>query len=148
MCVFFLVRSVSFSFASSESDAGSAIALAEQRIEACYSAAADAEKAGANVTSLFAILDEAGMNLSVARVAFQSGDFDSAYALAFQSNAALNGFEVQAGSLRDTAARQRYVDFAVNVVGSTVGTFAVIIIGLVIWFGLKRRTEKSRNVAL
>jgi hypothetical protein len=144
--MFFIVRRVSFSFASSESDAGSAIAQAEQRVETCYSAAADAEKAGANVTSLLNILDEAGMNLSVARVAFQDGNFDSAYTLAVQSNASLNGFEAQAVSLKDTAAQQRYVDFAVNVVGSTVGTFTVITIGLVIWFGLKRRPEKSGKV--
>jgi hypothetical protein len=147
LCVLFLVRNFTFSFASSESDSSSAIAQTEQRIEACYSAAADAAKAGANVTSLLTVLDGAGMNLSLARVAFQDGNFDYAYALAVQSNATLNGFEAQAASLRDTAAQQRYVDFAVNVVGSTVGTFTVIIIGLVIWFGLKRRPEKSGKVA-
>lgn len=143
----FIVRSVTFSYALSQSDAGLAIAQAEQRIETCYSAALDAEKAGANVTSLLSVLDEAGMNLSEARVAFQNGNFDSAYALAVQSNATLNGFEVQAGSLRDAAAQQRYVDFAVNIVGSTVGTFAVIVVGLLVWFGMKRKPEKSKNVA-
>jgi hypothetical protein len=147
LCGFFIVRSVSFSFASSESDAGSAIAQAEQRIETCYSAAVDAEKAGANVTSLLSILDGAGMNLSEARVAFQDGNFDSAYALAVQSNGTLNGFEVQAGSLRDTAAQQGIVNFWVNAVGSIVATFAVITIGSLVWFYLKRRPEKSGNVA-
>jgi hypothetical protein len=145
--VLFIVRSVSFSYASSESDAGSAIALTEQRIETCYSAAADAAKAGANVTSLLTILDEAGMNLSTARVAFQNGNFDYAYTLAVQSNATLNGFEAQAVSLRDNAAQQARMNFLVNVVGSTVGTFAVIVGGLLVWFYLKRKPEKSRNVA-
>jgi hypothetical protein len=145
--VLFLVRSVTFSYASSESDAGSAIAQAEQRIEVCYSAALDAEKAGANVTDLLSVLDGAGMSLSEARVDFQNASFDSAYNLAVQSNSTLNGFEVQAFSLRDAAAQQRYVDFAVNVVGSTVGTVTVIVVGLLVWFGVKKRPEKSGNVA-
>jgi hypothetical protein len=147
LCVLFLVRSVTFSYASSESDAGLAIDQAEQRIEVCYSAAADAEKAGANVSSLLSVLNESGWLLSKAHLAFQNANFDSAYSLAVQSNATLNGFEVQAGSLGDTAAQQRYVDFAVNVVGSTVGTFTVIVVGLLVWVGLKRRPEKSGNVA-
>lgn len=143
----FIVRSVTFSSASSESDAGLAIAQAEQRIDVCYSAAADAEKAGANVTSLLSVLDEAGLLLSRARVAFQNGDFDSAYDLAVQSNTRLNGYESQAFSLGDAAAQQGRVDFLVNVVGSTAGTFAVIVVGLLVWFGLKRRPEKSGSVA-
>jgi hypothetical protein len=143
----FIVRSVSFSSAASESDAGSAIAQAQQRIETCYSAAADAAKAGANVTSMFATLDEAVWNLSEAQVDFQNGDFDSAYALAVLSTATLNDFEAQAASLRDTATQQAHVDFLVNVVGSTVGTFAVIVGGLLVWFYLKRRPEKPRKVA-
>jgi hypothetical protein len=147
MCVLFFVGSVTFSSASSESDAGLAIAQAEQRIEVCYSAAADAEKAGANVTSLLAILDEAGMNLSEARVAFQNGNFDFAYTLAVQSNATLNGFELNATSLRDRAAQQGRVGFLVNVVGSTVGTFVVIVIGLLVWLSLKKRYERSGSVA-
>lgn len=143
----FIVRSVTFSIASSESDAGLAIAQADQRVEVCYSAAADAEKAGGNVTSQLSVLDDAGMLLSKARLAFQNGDFDSAYSLAVLSSTTLTGFESMAGSLRDTAAQQRRVDFWVNVVGSTVGTFAVIVGGLLLWFSLKRRYEKSGSVA-
>lgn len=142
----FIVRSVTFSYASTESDASSAIVQAEQRIEGCYSAAADAEKAGANVTGLLSVLDDAGMLLSKAKLAFQNGDFDSAYGLAVQSNSTLTGFEAQAGSLRNTAAQQGRVDFLVNVVGSTAGTFAVIVIGLLLWFSLKKRYEKSGSV--
>lgn len=143
----FFVRSVTFSIAPSESNAGLAIAQADQRIEVCYSAAADAEKAGANVTGLLSVLDDVGMLLSKAHLAFQNGDFDSAYSLAVQSNTKLTGFESLAGSLRDTAAQQRRVDFLVNVVGSTAGTFAVIVGGLLVWFSLKRRYEKSGSVA-
>jgi hypothetical protein len=146
LCVLLIVRSVNFSSASSVSDASSAIAQAEQRISACYSAAGDAEKAGANMTSLLTVLDNAGMLLSEAQLAFQNGNFDSAYTLAVQGNTTLNGFESQADSLRNTAAQQGRTDFLVNVVGSTVAAFAVIAVGLSVWFYL-RRPEKSRSAA-
>jgi hypothetical protein len=143
MCVLFLVRSVTFSYASSESDASSAIVQADQRIEVCYSVAADAENAGANVTGLLSVLDDAGLLLSKAKLAFQNGDFDSAYSLAVQSNSTLIGFESLAGSLKNTAEQQARVDFWVDFVGSAVGTFAVIFGGVLLWFYLKRRYEKS-----
>jgi len=146
LCVLFVVRGVAFSYASTASDASSAIAEAELRIQVCYSAAADAEKAGANVTGLLSVLDGAGLLLSKASLAFQGGDYDSAYSLAVQSNSTLARFEAQAGSLKNTAVQDGRMDFWVNIVGSTVGTFAVIIIGVLLWFYLKRRPEKSRNV--
>jgi len=145
--VLFIVRTVAFSYASTESDASSAMVQAEQRIQVCYSAAADAEKAGANVTGLLPVLDEAGMLLSNATLAFQNGDFDSAYSLAVQSNSTLIGFESLAGFLKSTAEQQGLVDFWVDIVGSTVGTFAVIFGGLLLWFHLKRRYDKSRGDA-
>jgi hypothetical protein len=142
----FILHSVTFSSASSDSDAGSAIAQADQRVNLCYSAVADAEKAGANVTGLLFVLDDAGMLLSKAHLAFQNGDFDSAYNFAVQSNTTLNGFESVANSLRNTAAQQKRLDLAVNVVGSTEGAVAVVIAGLWLWFYLRKRPEKSRSV--
>jgi len=142
LCVLFVVRSVSFSYASSESDAGSAIAQAQLRIEVCYSAAADAAKAGANVTSLLSDLDDAGQLLSNASLAFQNGDYDSAYSLAVQSNSTLVGFEANATSLKNTAVQQGSWVFWVDIVGSTVGTFVVIFGGVLLWFYLKKRYEK------
>ena len=116
---------------------------AQQRIEVCYSAAADAAKAGANVSGLLSDLDDAGQLLSKANLAFQNGDYDSAYTLAVQSNSTLIGFESLAGSLKSTAIQQGRVVFWVDIFGSTVGTFAVIFGGLLLWFVLKRRYEKS-----
>jgi hypothetical protein len=147
LCILLIARSVNLSSASSISDASSSITQVEQRINACYSAAADAEKAGANVTSLLSVLDQAGMNLSKAQLAFQNGDFDSAYTIAVQTNTTLNGFESQADSLKNTAAQQGVANFDVNVVGSTVAAIAVIVIGLLIWSYLKNRPEKPRRVA-
>lgn len=147
LIMLFTVHSFTVSSAATESDAGSAMAQAQQRIETCYSLAADAAKAGANVTSLLETLDEAGWNLSQAQAAFQNGDFDSASALAVHSSHLLDGFEANASSLKDSASQAARVDFLVNVVGSTAGTFAVIVGGLLVWFILKRKPEKSRKVA-
>ena len=140
--MFFIVRSVTFSYASTESDASLALAQAQQRIEVCYSAAADAAKAGANVTSLLSDLDDAGQLLSNASLAFQNGDYDSAYSLAVQSNSTLVGFEANATSLKNTAVQQGNWVFWVDIVGSTVGTFVVIFGGVLLWFYLKKQYEK------
>jgi hypothetical protein len=140
--VFFIVRSVTFSYASSASDASSAIAQAQQRIEVCYSVAADAAKAGANVTGLLSDLDDAGQLLSNASLAFHNGDYDSAYSFAVQSNSTLVGFEASAASLKSTAVQQGRLVFWVDIVGSTVGTFVVIFGGVLLWFYLKRRFVK------
>jgi hypothetical protein len=140
--VLFIVHSVTFSYASTESDASSAIAEAQQRIEVCYSAAADAAKAGANVTGLLSDLDDAGQLLSNASLAFQNGDYDSAYSFAVQSNSTLVGFEENAASLKNTAVQQGRLVFWVDIVGSTVGTFVVIFGGVLLWFYLKRRYVK------
>jgi hypothetical protein len=140
--VLFIVGSVAFCYASTESDASSAIAQAQQRIEVCYSAAADAAKAGANVTSLLSDLDDAGQLLSNASLAFQNGDYDSAYSFAVQCNSTLVGFEANATSLKNAAVQQGRWVFWVDIVGSTVGTFVVICGGVLLWFFLKKRYEK------
>lgn len=126
------------SFAVSEADASQAISEAEQRVNVCYLAVADAQNAGANASQLLSVLQEAGLLLSKARVAFEKGDFDSAYNLAVQSNSSLNGVDTDANSLRDTARQERSLDFMVNIVGSTVGTFAVLVGGFLAWFLSKR----------
>lgn len=132
-----------FCLASTEAEAGSAIADAEQRVNACYVAVANAEKAGGNVTALLSVLDDAGMLLSKAHLAFQVGDFDSAFAFAGQSKAKLEGFESSASSVRDAAAQARSRDFYVNVVGSAAGTVAVVVVGFVLWRFLKKKYAVS-----
>jgi len=133
-------------FAVDEIDAGSAIAVAEERIAVCYQAVADADEAGANVTALLAILNEAGLLLSSANLAYKLGDFDSAFNLSLLSQEMLDGFVAEAGVLRENAMQQGYWDFMVNVVGSIVGAAVVVCGGFVVWFLLKRRYEKTGRV--
>lgn len=132
-------------FAVDETDARSAIAAAEERIVVCYQAVADADKAGANTTSLLAVLNEAGENLSRAHLAYETGDFDSALNFTLLSQETLNGFSDEANNLRETAIQQQYSDFMVNIVGSIVGTAVVICCSFVVWFFLKRRYEKAEK---
>ena len=126
-------------YCSSETDARSAVAEASQRVNTCYSAAADAAKAGANVTGLLVTLDDAGGLLSKAELALVKGEFDSASTLAHLSEERLVGFEDAAVGLRDSAVRAGFLDFAFGVVGSAVGSVAVVLVGVVVWFYLKRR---------
>ena len=148
MLMFSAVSGSFCAFAVDETEAKLAIAAAEERIVVCYQAVADADKAGANVTVLLVVLNEAGDLLSRAALAYEMGDFDSALDFALQSQERLNGFVVEADVLREAAIQQSYWDFMVNVVGSIVGTVVVICGGFVVWFFLKRRYEKAGSVVL
>jgi cytochrome bd-type quinol oxidase subunit 1 len=125
--------------AFAQDDASGAIASAQQQIVTCYDSAKQAEAAGANISSLTSVLDEAGNMLSQAELAYSQGDFGTAQNLASQCSQNLNGFVSEANGLRDAAIQRATVDFWVNVVGSTVGTFVVMIAGFAVWWFLKKR---------
>lgn len=127
------------SVVSTELDARLAIADAEQRIVVCYEAIANADRAGANTSTLLLTLNEAGESLSRAKLAYKIADFDTAtnYGLAAQRK--LDGFVAEADVLRGTALQQHYWDFMVNVVGSIVGTVVVICGSFVVWIILRKK---------
>ena len=138
-CVLLVACAPSLVHSANESDAGLAVASAESRVAECYNFALDAEQAGANVSELLRVLDEAGDLLSKAELAFGVGDYDGAGVYAAQCEGRLAGFEVQAQALRDSAAWQRQLDLMVNVVGSAAGTVAVLVGGWLVWRFLKKR---------
>ena len=129
-----------------EGQARSAIVEADQTIKDCYLAVAAADKAGGNVSVMLSVLQDAGMLLSKADLAVGKGDFDSAYSLAVQSKARLNGFIAEANSVKDTAEHSGFVDFMINVVGSSAGTVAVVFGSFAVWFWLNRRYAKVGHV--
>jgi hypothetical protein len=102
-----------------------------------------AEGAGGNVTELAGVLNEAGVLLSRARVAFENGEYDLVVEFSSNCTGMLVGFTDRAVTLRDSAARERSLDFMVNVVGSVAGTVAVIFAGWVLWVHLKRKYGKA-----
>lgn len=126
-------------FGLAESDAVSAIDVAEEKIVLCYNAVAEADAAGANVTALLATLNRAGELLSKAELSYRMGDFDSAVSYAGQSQDELDGFVVEAEALSERVAYEDYLDFLVTFGGSIAGTVAVVGGSFVVWQFLKKR---------
>ena len=133
-------------FGLSGEDASLVISAAEGKVVVCYEAVSAAQEAGANVSGLLSVLDEAGWFLSKAKLAYSQGDFDSAVAYANNCSLRLNGFLEQAESLKSDAERAGYWDFMVNFVASSVGAVFVIVGGFVAWVFLKKREEAKRRV--
>jgi len=129
-----------------ERQARSAMVEADQTIKDCYLAVAAGDKAGGNVSGMLSVLQDAGMLLSKADLAFGKGDFDSAYNLAVQSKASLDGFIVEASSVKDAAEHSGFFDFMINIVGSSAGTVAVVVGSFAVWFWLNRRYGKVGHV--
>ena len=132
--------------ASSVDETASAVSEAEEVVASAYEAVLEAEKAGANVADLLSVLNEAGMLLSRARLAYSVGHFVSARDFAVWCKGNLTGFVDEAEALEQSAVQGRYWDFMVNVVGSTVGVVAIVCGGLVVWFFLERRGKSRGNV--
>jgi len=126
-----------------QSSADSSIASARQQIVICYNAAKAAEAAGANITSLTSILNNAGSLLSQSELAYSKGDFSTAQTLAVQSSQSLANFVSKANAMQDVAAQQRTLDFYVNVVGSIIGTIVVVVAGFVVWRILSKRQSQT-----
>jgi hypothetical protein len=126
-----------------QADAETAIASAKQEIVACYQAAMEAEGAGANITSLTAVLNDAGMLLSQSELAYSKNDFDVAREFAAQIQQKLGDVISNANVLKDSAVQRSKDDFLVNIVGSVVGVFVVIGAGLATWFLLNKRNKTS-----
>jgi hypothetical protein len=126
-----------------QTEATAAIASAKEQILTCYQAAKEAEGAGANITALVAVLNDAGTLLSRAEFAYSVSDFDEARDFAIQSQSALGDFISEANTSKETANQQRNQDFLINVVGSIIGTFAVLGAGIAAWIFLKRKYKTA-----
>ena len=128
--------------------AASAISSARNTITSCYTAAVEAEAAGANITFLTATLNTAGSLLSQAEFAYTTNDFDAAVSLASQSQNTLGNFIGDAAILKETATQQQNQDFLINVVGSVIGASAVIVAGFIVWISFKKRyAQTEANVS-
>jgi uncharacterized membrane protein len=123
--------------------ASTAIYSAKNTIEKCYEVAKEAEAACANITGIIATLNEAGELLSQAELAYAASDFDAARNLAVQSQNTLNNFIGEANTLKETALQQQNQDFLIDVLGSIIGTFAVIFAGGVVWLLLKKKYKTT-----
>ena len=123
-----------------QNNAGDAISYARNQILSCFDVVKDAEAAGTNISELTGVLNKAGFSLSRAEFAYSIGDFTTAQEYAVQSQADLTNLLSDANVLLSSAVNRRHQDFLVNVVGSMVGTVAVLVGGWVLWGFLKKRT--------
>jgi hypothetical protein len=145
LCLFLLLSSM-VCMVTGQNEAASRIVEAQNALNSAYEAVLEAEKAGANITSLLSNLTEAGELLSNAKLVLSTNE-SAAVDFALQSQAKLNGFLDEADALRISAAQQRYWDFIVNIVGSILVTIIVICSGVFAWFFLNRKYEQIGGVA-
>lgn len=128
-------------FCFTQADAESAIQSAESELLEGYNAIYEAEKAGANVSGLLKVLNEAGWILSRAKLAYNSGDFDSAYGYALNCSQRLDGIVSQANSLKLEAEQASRMDFLINYVGSAASSVAIVVGGYAFWVIMKKREK-------
>ena len=124
-------------------EAESAIQSAESEVLNCYRAVSDAEKAGANVSSLLQVLNEAGWLLSRARLDYNNNDFNSAYDYATNCSGKLDGLIDMANNLKLEAEKASRMDYLVNYIGSSVGAVAIAVGGYAVWVFLKKRKKTA-----
>jgi len=121
-----------------QDDAAAAIASAKQQVVVCYGAAREAESAGANVSYLVSVLNEAGDLLSRSELAYSQGDLGGAQSLASQCSQRLSNFVASAETLRDGASGNAGWVF-VGAVASIVGSILVVISGFLVWRYVRKR---------
>ncbi len=125
--------------ATVEDDASSLITEAEQKVAECFKSLAGVDAVGANVISLYSVLNDAGNLLSEANLAYRQGDFSTALELASKCLEKLDGFIEEADSLMVTGIQNNYNDFLFNVVGSFSLTLVILGCGAVIWLLMSRK---------
>lgn len=128
---------------AAQTDAASTIEVAKIQLVNAYRLAQQTEQAGANITQLTTILNEAGLLLSNAEHAYSIGDLDAAKNLAIQSQNLLEGFADKAGALKEEASQQAANDFWFKIIYPIFGSFAVIAVGFAVWYLLKRKYDAS-----
>jgi hypothetical protein len=139
-----LIATAPFPVWAQQTDAATAISSAKNTILTCYTVAEQAETAGANITVLVDILNDAGVLLSRAEFAYAANDFETALNLAVQGQNTLNNFIDEANTLREAATQEQNQGFLLNVVGSIMGTFVVIVAGYAAWIFLKKKYETTK----
>ncbi len=119
--------------------ASSIIAEADNSVKATFAAVAEAEEAGANVSSLVARLDEAGTALSEANVAFRLGDYENASLFAEQCLGLMEGMGSEAKALKTSAEVARQNQLVLTTAFSSVGLSVLFVAGLFGWRFVKAR---------
>ena len=128
---------------SSQEFASTTIESAEESMVSAYKAVLEAEKAGGNVSGLFARLNEAGELLASARMSFNHRDFDNATRFADLSRNI--GVEVGNGAIRlkDWALSEGLQRVQFTMIASFVGVVSLALGSFLVWRFLKKRYSSS-----
>ena len=133
-------------FAVGEVEASEAVRAARSAIVSGYAVLTDAEKAGANVTGLLFVLNNASDLLSRADLAFEKGDYEAAFSFASMSQQTLNGFNQRMSILKDNASQIGFLDYFFYG-GYILGAVLVVLGSYAIWIFLKDKYGERGSVS-
>ena len=107
-----------------------------------YKSVLEAEKTGANVSSLLYKLNNGSTMLSEAYMQYRIGNFSEAVNFANQSFNYLDGIESEANSLRDNTVMERNQRILTSAVVSALAVGAVLFAGIFGWRFFKDKYYK------
>jgi hypothetical protein len=119
--------------------ARTAIAEAENLVLSCYEVTLEAEKSGTNITRFSNALNDAGILLSMANLAYENGSFTSAVYFANQTRKSLEGFINRVQTAKETSLQQNRWDFMINIAAPIIGSMAVVVGSFIVWSFLKKK---------
>jgi len=133
-----VVACASQCFAIDFIEASTILEQAESEVASAYIAVAQAQNAGADVTELITTINLANDLLSKAYFALRVGNYEDASYYAIQCIESLNGVIYQANSLESEAKEIQDRHFFMNLIGSVLGLFFLVILGFFGWKLLKK----------
>ncbi len=143
--VMILANFVSFPAAlASQGSAESQISSAKNLIKDCYLAVKEAEAEGADIGTLMVTLNEAGLLLSEAELAYSVKEYSLADDYARQSRSKLSNLISQAQDLRQTAINAGTQEF-VTLTLSLLASIGILSGGIAAWVVLKRKERLGSN---
>jgi hypothetical protein len=137
--IFLFCLIISRAFAENNNDAQYAISRAESKMNLAYESVFEAERAGANVSSLLVNLNDGSALLSEAQMQYRIENFSEAVRFANQCYDSLSGIETGAHSLRDSAVTLRKQRMLISAVGSIFGIGAVVFASIFGWHFFKSK---------
>ena len=125
----------------------SKIAAANTAIDGAFNAVLDAEKAGANVTSLLTQLNVAESDLAQAENAYRTGDSNTAAAQADSVLPIAQEVTTAAQNAKQTALVSGQNAFWSTIAFTVIGVFVFVLVLFLVWRWFKRSYIKSLSEA-
>ena len=119
-------------------EASSSVAEADVAIREAFKATLNAERAGANVSGLMSRLNEAGVILGEAEIAFGNGDSSRAADNASQCINIAESVKSDADVLKALALDEAQAVFRTSLIVSVVGTASFVVVLVLVWRRFKR----------